>query len=386
MSRAGNFTTRLYRGDISYDFVGKTKLWYSISAVILLLALGGILIRGLNMGIEFRGGAEFLVPTSTCTTEQVQSTATSSGAETAIVQVLGDQRIRLQTNALTPEQGNAMSEALATTCGVNAGDIKIQLVGPSWGSEITRKALTGLVVFLVAVVIFLSLYFEWRMALAAIIALAHDVVITIGIYALVGFEVTPATIIGVLTILGFSLYDTVVVFDKIKENTRGILGQSRMTYSEAANLALNQTIVRSINTSIVALLPVAAILFVGVGLLGAGTLKDLALALFIGLLAGTYSSLFVATPFLCQIKERQPQIKALRQRVQARRATGRGTGAPGAAGAGRGAADSSLDTGEAVGAAAAAAVATEAPRKERSHRQQSSGPRNQPKRVPRSKR
>ena len=167
-----------------------------------------------------------------------------------------------------------------------------------------QKALTGLAVFLLAVTLFLTIYFEWRMAVAAIIALIHDVVITIGIYALVGFEVTPATVIGILTILGFSLYDTVVVFDKVKENTRGILGQSRMTYSDAANLAVNQTIVRSLNTSIVALLPVAAILFVGAGLLGAGTLKDLALALFIGTAAGTYSSIFVATPFLCQMKER----------------------------------------------------------------------------------
>ena len=178
-----------------------------------------------------------------------------------------------------------MVAELATTCGTKAEDIKVQLVGATWGSEITKKALTGLVVFLIAVVIFLSIYFEWRMAAAAMVALIHDVVITVGIYALVGFEVTPATVIGVLTILGFSLYDTVVVFDKVKENTKNITGQSKLTYSEAANLALNQTLVRSINTSIVALLPVAAILFVGVGLLGAGTLKDLALALFIGLLA-----------------------------------------------------------------------------------------------------
>ena len=228
------------------------------------------------------------------------------------------------------------------------------------------------------------------MALAAMVALVHDVVITVGIYALVGFEVTPATIIGVLTILGFSLYDTVVVFDKVKENTRGILGQSRMTYSEAANLALNQTFIRSVNTSIVALLPVAAILFVGVGLLGAGTLKDLALALFIGLLAGTYSSLFVATPFLCQLKERQPNIKALQARVMARRAGGRGTagataGTDSTSGTGSGGSGGAGAVGEGSEVLAAGAAATlVSERKERPHR--ASGPRNQPKRTPRKKR
>jgi preprotein translocase subunit SecF len=193
-------------------------------------------------------------------------------------------------------------------------------VGPTWGGEITRQALIALGVYLTALVIFLSIYFQWKMAAAAMVALFHDILITAGIYALVGFEVTPATVIGLLTILGYSLYDTVVVFDKVKENTQGITGQSRYTFSELANLALNQTLVRSINTSIVALLPIAAILFVGAGLLGAGTLKDLALVLFIGMAVGTYSSLFVATPVLCAMKEREPAMKALRQRVLKRRA------------------------------------------------------------------
>ena len=195
----------------------------------------------------------------------------------------------------------------------------MQLVGPSWGSEITKRALQGLIVFLILVAIFLSAYFEWRLAIAALVALIHDLVITIGIYALTGFEVTPATVIGVLTILGFSLYDTVVVFDKVRENTRGITSGNKATYSEAANLALNQTLVRSINTSVVALLPVTAILVIGVGFLGAGTLKDLALALFIGTAAGTYSSIFIATPVACQLQERRPEMKALATRVAARR-------------------------------------------------------------------
>ena len=198
-------------------------------------------------------------------------------------------------------------------------DIKVQLVGPSWGSEVSKNAAKALLVFLILVALFLSLYFEWPMALAGLVALAHDVVITVGIYALSGFEVTPATVIGFLTILGYSLYDTVVVFDKVKENTKNITGGSRMTYSEAANLALNQTLVRSINTSIVALLPVLSILVVGVSLLGAGTLNDLALALFVGMLVGTYSSIFIATPILSYIKERSGEMQSLAKRVAARR-------------------------------------------------------------------
>ena len=215
-----------------------------------------------------------------------------------------------------------MSAALADSFAVEEANIKVQLVGPSWGDEVTKNALRALLVFLVLVAVFLSVYFEWQMAIAALAALAHDVLITVGIYALSGFEVTPASVIGFLTILGYSLYDTVVVFDKVKENTKGIHGGSRTTYSEAANLALNQTLVRSINTSIVALLPVLSILVVGVSLLGVGTLNDLALALFVGMLVGTYSSLFVATPFLCQMKERTAENIALAKRVQARRKGG----------------------------------------------------------------
>jgi preprotein translocase subunit SecF len=208
---------------------------------------------------------------------------------------------------------------LAESFAVEEANIKVQLVGPSWGDEVTKNALRALLVFLVLVSIFLSIYFEWQMAVAALVALGHDVLITVGIYALSGFEVTPASVIGFLTILGYSLYDTVVVFDKVKENTKGIHGGSRTTFSEAANLALNQTLVRSINTTIVALLPVLAILVVGVSLLGVGTLNDLSLSLFVGMLVGTFSSIFIATPFLCQMKERTPENIALANRVKARR-------------------------------------------------------------------
>lgn len=374
MSGSSNWVSRLYRGEVSMNIVGRRRLWYILSAVFLLLALVGLFGRGLNLGIEFKGGAEFITPGASCSLSDARSAVEGAGATDVTAQQVGEDRIRIQTAALPPEQAVAVTTALADTCQTTADDIRVQVVGPTWGGEITQKALTGLVVFLIAVVIFLSIYFDWRMATAAIVALLHDVVMTVGIYALIGFEVTPATVIGVLTILGYSLYDTVVVFDKVKENTQGVLGQSRMTYSEAANLALNQTFVRSVNTSIVAVLPVAAILFVGVGLLGAGTLKDLALALFVGLIVGTYSSLFIATPVLCQLKERQPEYRALTQRVMARRATGDRAKSPAPVGSGGG--------GSPPDATEAALAGTS--RKERPHR--AAGPRNQPKRTPRSKR
>jgi preprotein translocase subunit SecF len=201
---------------------------------------------------------------------------------------------------------------------VSVSTIDTQIIGPSWGKEITRKALYGLFGFLFVVMLYLAMALEPKMAVSAIIAVIHDVFITVGIYALVGFDVTPSTIIGFLTILGYSLYDTVVVFDKVRENTKSITSTSTKTYSQAVNLAVNQTIVRSANTSIVALLPVAAILFVGAGLLGAGTLKDLSLALFIGLIVGTYSSIFIAPPVLAQMREREPAMQALAKRVSAR--------------------------------------------------------------------
>jgi preprotein translocase subunit SecF len=317
MSR-NSLASRIYRGDISYDFVGRRRRWYALSLIVVLLALGGLAGRGLNLGLEFRGGSEFIVPASV-TVAEGREAAAEAGLTESIVTVIGGDKLRIQTGALTNLEQEAAADALAQTLGVSVSEVQTQLVGPTWGGQITKKAFQSLVVFLVLVTILLALYFEWQMAVAAILALAHDVFITVGIYALTGFEVTPATVIGVLTILGFSLYDTVVVFDKVRENTRSVMGGNRMTYAEAANLGLSQSVVRSINTSIVALLPVAAILFVGVGLLGAGTLRDLALALFIGTIAGTYSSIFIATPVLTQLKERDPAVKALNKRVAARR-------------------------------------------------------------------
>jgi preprotein translocase subunit SecF len=319
MSRMALVGARLYRGEVSYDFVGRWRRWYTISAIFLVISILALVFSQLTLGIEFRGGAEFRVSSPEATESASLETVEESGVAGEIrVQQVGNDTIRVQTEKVTPELSQAITAALAERFNVSPDDVSSQVIGPSWGADISKKAVRALVIFLFLVVIFLSLYFEWKMAVAAMVALLHDLAITVGIYALVGFEVTPATVIGFLTILGYSLYDTVVVFDKVKENTAGIAGGSRMTYSEAANLAVNQTIVRSINTSIVALLPIGAILFAGVVLLGAGPLKDLALALFVGVAVGTYSSIFIATPMLANLKEREPAMQALARRVAAR--------------------------------------------------------------------
>ncbi|MBD0292779.1 MAG: protein translocase subunit SecF [Jiangellaceae bacterium] len=325
MSRQ-SLANRLYSGETSLRIVGQAKRWYAVSAVLLVLALGGLVVRGLNLGIEFTGGAEFSATVegaSAATVSDVHSAMIATGVDDAAeprVTLVGDDAIRVQTGSLTPEETTTVRDALADEVGVSSDEVAAQVIGPSWGAQITRQATLALGLFLVAAVLFLAVTFEWKMAVAALVALAHDVFITVGIYALVGFDVTPATMIGFLTILGYSLYDTVVIFDKVRENTKGITAQNQYTYTEAANLGVNQALVRSINTSVIALLPIGSILFVGAGLLGAGTLKDLALALFIGVAVGTYSSIFVATPLLADLKNREPTIAALARRVEARRA------------------------------------------------------------------
>jgi preprotein translocase subunit SecF len=295
------------------------KKWYAVSALFIALSVFALGAQGLRFGIEFEGGSAFVVSTSTGSVEQARDAVAAAGySDNAIIQTLGEEKIRIQTGVLDAAQSNAIQDALAAEFGVSVESIDTQNVGPSWGEEISKKALQGLIAFLICIMIYLALTFEPKMAVAAVVALIHDVFITVGLYAFIGFEVTPATVIGFLTILGYSLYDTVVVFDKIRENTKGITSTGKSTYSDATNLAVNQTFVRSLNTSLIALLPVAAILFVGAGLLGAGTLKDLALALFIGLIAGTYSSIFIAPPVLASLREREPAMKALSVRVAAR--------------------------------------------------------------------
>jgi preprotein translocase subunit SecF len=322
MSRLGNLGGRLYRGDVSYDFVGRQKRWYILSGIVLLIAIVSLVTKGLTLGIEFKGGAAFQLPKNSMSVEDARSAAGGIVADevrvTEVSSPSGGKQVRVETAAISPVESTKVREALAKKAGVAVNQVSVQQIGPTWGEQITRKAVTALIVFLAGVAIFLALMFEWRMALAAIVTLFHDVLITVGIYSLVGFSVTPATVIGFLTILGYSLYDTVVVFDKVRENTRGLLGASRMTYSQAANLAINQTIVRSINTSVVALLPVGAILYISTALLGEGVLTDLSLALFIGIAVGTYSSIFIATPLLADLKEREPQYQQLARRVAAR--------------------------------------------------------------------
>ncbi len=326
MSRLGNVGSRLYRGEVSIDFVGRKRTWYSISGAILLISIVALLVRGLDFSVDFKGGSVFQFPASSASVTQVQSAVTDAGVTGAVVQELSGSlgtSWQVQTPALSAAQTNNVENSLISHLGVNASKISVQFVGSSWGSQITDKAIEALIAFLIVIVLYLTIAFEWKMAVAAFVALIHDLVIATGVYALTGFQVSPATVIGLLTILGYSLYDTVVVFDKVRENTAGLLGGARSTYSQAANLALNQTLVRSINTSVIALLPVAAILFVGGGLLGAGELKDLALVLFVGMLSGTYSSIFIATPVLADLKEREPQYQALAKRVSVRASGGR---------------------------------------------------------------
>ena len=385
MSSITNIGQRLYRGEVSYDFVGRWKRWYIFSAIILLVAVGSLAFRGLNLGIEFRGGADFAIPNATCSVSEAREVAEAETGGQTIVTVASSGTMRVQTIPLTSAESIELSESLGGVCGVAASEITVQVVGPTWGAEISSKALQGLVIFLVLVTIFLSIYFEWRMAIGALVALAHDLVITVGIYALFGLEVTPATAIGVLTILAYSLYDTVVVYDKVKENTRGIAGQSVMTYDEAANLAVNQTVVRSINTSLTSLLPVLAIIIVGAGLLGAGTLLDLAVALAVGMAAGTYSSIFIATPVLAQLKRQQPEMKALGARVQARRKQAAKATATAGDSGGDSAGDSAGDgPGAAAGATTTASPAS--PEELRELARVQSGERHQPKRKSRRKR
>ncbi len=333
MARSGSFASRLYRGEVSYEFIRRRKIWYSISVAVLLISVLSLIFRGIQPSIEFKGGAVFEAPANGHTVSQAKSVFTKAGVTPEIAQQVGQGQLRIQTGAIDPAdptKTTRLQQALATELGVSSNEVAVRQVGPSWGGQITKKAVQGLVVFLVLLFVVLSIRYEPKMALAAFLALIHDIVITAGVYSLVGFEVSPGTVIALLTILGYSLYDTVVVFDKVQENTRSLAGGSRITYSGAANLALNQTLVRSINTSIIGLLPVASLLFIGAGLLKAGTLKDLALALFIGLMCGTYSSIFTATPLLCDFKEREPGMQALARRVEGRR-TAAAAGATGAA-------------------------------------------------------
>lgn len=343
MSKLGSIGAKLHRGEVSYDFIGHRKLWFAISIGLVVISLGGLFARGLALGIEFKGGVEYQtdVKVTSSTVDDFTAAVKATNAKELgdpVITTIGQTKVRVQTRPLSQDDTAKVRSAVATEAGVSVDKVSTQQIGASWGAQIANKAILALIVFLVLVFGVIWIYFrEPKASMAAIIALIHDVFITVGVYALIGFDVTPSTVIGVLTILGYSLYDTVVVFDKIRENTRGVTGSNRFTYSDATNLAVNQTVVRSINTTLIALLPVGSILVVGTAVLGTGPLKDLSLALFIGIAVGAYSSVFIAPALLATFKEREPGMQALRRRVLAKRGTtvttASGTPVPVAAGA-----------------------------------------------------
>ncbi|MFP3465523.1 protein translocase subunit SecF [Leifsonia sp. SIMBA_070] len=318
-SRLVKFGNDLYTGARSIDFVGRRKVWYSIAAVMVVLSILVPIVKGgFNFSIEFRGGSQFQVSQVSSTDTTKAQSAVTSVVPNAVshVSVVGNDAVRVQTDQLSETQTHDVSDALAKAYGVDPSEVSATFIGPSWGADVTQQSIQGLVVFLLLAFIAMALYFRtWKMSAAAIISLFHDLIITAGVYALVGFEVSPATMIGFLTILGYSLYDTVVVFDKIRENTKEELELTRRTFPEAVNLAVNQTLVRSINTAVVAVLPVASILFIGAYALGAATLRDISLALLIGIIVGTYSTIFLAAPMYSQFREKEPAIRKHDQKV-----------------------------------------------------------------------
>ncbi|WKU05215.1 protein translocase subunit SecF [Micromonospora sp. HUAS LYJ1] len=327
MAKSG-LASRLYRGEAGLNIVGRRKLWFTVAGVLVLVAVLSFAIRGFSLGIEFAGGNSFQVPASVGTLDEAERkvddalAAEGGGAEVVTAQKVGStsgEYYELRTSQLTADQANAVKAKMADEFGISADQISGSQVSEAWGSQVTSRALLGLVIFVLVVAAYLVLRFEWRMAVAAIISLFMNLILTAGIYSLVGFEVTPSTIIGFLTILGFALYDVVVVFDKVQENTRSITANNNQTYGEAANLALNQSLMRSLNTSVVALLPVGGLLFIGAGLLGAGTLKDLGLVLFVGMAMAFLTSILLSTPLLVLLKNQDPRIDAHTKRVLARR-------------------------------------------------------------------
>jgi preprotein translocase subunit SecF len=323
-----SLASRMYHGETSYDFVGRRRLWFTISGVLVLVSLVSLVVPGLNFGIDFKGGAVFRVqPTHAVTEAQVRG-AVGSVAEVVQVTEQTPVQVIVQTEEVPQAEVARIRAQLAKVAGVQINAVSTESIGSKWGSTVSRKAVLGLLVFLVAVTLYVSLRMEFKMAVAALVALLHDLIITCGIYALARFEVTPATVIAVLTILGYSLYDTVVVFDKVRENTASLTAMSRTTYSQATNLAINQTIMRSLNTSLASLLPILGLLLVGSYLLGAETLKDLGLALFVGVAAGAYSSIFIAPPLVAMWKEREPRYAQLRARVERLAAQGPGAERP----------------------------------------------------------
>jgi preprotein translocase subunit SecF len=323
-----SLASRMYHGETSFDIIGRRRLWFSISAVLVVISLVGLIWPGLNFGIDFKGGAVFRVQPQHPVTEAAVRRALGPVAEVVQISESEPVEVIVQTEVLGQPEVAGIRTKLAEVAGVERSEVSTQTIGSKWGSQVSRKAMIALLVFLVVVVIYVSLRMEFKMAVAALVALLHDLIITAGIFALSRFEVTPATVIALLTILGYSLYDTVVVFDKVRENTGSLTAMSRTTYAQATNLAVNQTMMRSLNTSLASLLPILGLLLVGNYLLGAETLKDLALALFVGVAAGAYSSIFIAPPLVAMWKEKEPRYAQLKARVERLAAQGPGADRP----------------------------------------------------------
>ena len=318
---------RLYHGETKFDFVRRRRWWFTLSSVVIAAGIISLGTRGLNLDIEFTGGNAWIVPTSTLTVAQARTALGPLGLAGATITTLGSPEKTLEVEAklptgLTPHQaGHQKYEVeltLARLAGVPTSKLTINHVGPSWGRQITQKALEALIVFFILVSVYISVFFEWRMALAAIIAVLHDILVTVGVYSLVGFDVTPDTVVAFLTILGYSLYDTIVVFDRVRDNAHHLAERDRMVFSDLVNLSMNQTLARSINTSLVAILPILSVLVIGAQFFGAVTLQYFGLALTIGLMTGAYSSIFIASPLVAMMKEREPHYRQLTERLRNR--------------------------------------------------------------------
>ena len=404
------FGNDLYSGKRAIPVVGQRRRFYLGSLVSFVIAAAGLFGRGLNMGLEFRGGSEFRVATVSAPASyesQARDAVTSArpGIPGINITKIGAGTIRVQTERLNDQESADVRTALAETFEVTEDKVSASFVGPSWGASVTQKAIQALIIFLLLTALVLAIYFRtWKMSLAALVALGHDLVIVVGIYALTGLEISPATMIGFLTVLGYSIYDTVVVFDKVRENTAEALANGRMSYADAANLAVNQTMVRSINTTMVGILPIVAVLVVGAIFLGPGVLLDLSVVLFVGMVIGAYSSIFIATPVLVSLRAKEPKIVELEKRAARHQAAkakvASRSGATTSSGVDvlQGGPTHPLGDRDAMGDSTAypsvAAVGTDAAESELGstvtgravHRYASGGPRNQPKRPPKSKR
>lgn len=323
---------RLYRGETKFDFVRRRKWWYLFSSVIILAGVVSLAVQGLNFSIEFVGGQSWEFPSQALTVAQVKSALSPYGLGGANITALGGsgtpQQIQVQAKLTAGQTAQSQTDevkkiagVLAKLAGINTQSVSTELVGGTWGSDITRHAIEALIVFFIVIAAYISIFFEWKMALAAIIAVIHDIAVTIGIYSLTGFTVTPDTVVAFLTILGYSLYDTIVVFDRVRDNVRGLGATGKLSYTDVVNLSMNQTLARSINTSLVAILPILAVLVLGADILGAVTLQYFGLALFIGLMSGAYSSIFIASPLVATFKEREPRYATIREKLAARGTT-----------------------------------------------------------------